>query len=73
MGRKRSADHDWICMVCECPCGPVPGKHIGGGQNRRACKGPSRPVLRRDWEAQMAAEARAVAEAVRGRRSGRRW
>lgn len=68
MGRKRAPEHDWICLRCLCPCGPVPGKHVGGGQNRRACKGPSRPILRRDYEASMAAEAKAVVAAVRERR-----
>ena len=71
MGRKRSAEYDWICMNCECPCGPMPGKHVGGGQNRRACKGPSRPILRRDWEAMMDADAKAAVEAIRNRMSGR--
>lgn len=71
MGRKRAPEHDWICAVCECPCNPTPGGHIGGGQNRRACKGPSRPVLRADHEAMLAQASREAVEAIAWARA--RW
>lgn len=72
MGRKRSPECDWICTKCGCPCGPFPGGHVGGGQNRKACKGPSRPMLRADWEAMMAQAARDAVAAIRWRRNGSR-
>lgn len=67
MGRKRSAEHDWICMRCLCPCNAVPGKHVGGGQNLRACKGPSQPILRRDYDAMIATNVQGAMEMLRRR------
>lgn len=64
MARKRTPDHDYICRRCGCPCGPQPGKHLGGGQGMKACRGPSDPVLRSVYEAEIAED---IAMLLRGR------
>lgn len=66
MARKRSPEHDWICRGCGCPCDQAGTKHLGGGQNMRACKRAPIPVLRSVYEA----EAAAAVAAVRARRQG---
>jgi hypothetical protein len=51
MARKRSAKYDYICRRCGCPCDFE--RHLGGGQNMRACKRPVDPVLRSEFEAEI--------------------
>jgi hypothetical protein len=72
MARKRPAEYDFICRRCECPCdGPYvrDPKHLGGGQNRRACRKPPLPVLRSEYEAEMAAFVDAVQHSLDRQRS----
>lgn len=71
MARKRSADHDWICMRCGCPCNPSPGPHIGGGQNMKACAGPSDPILRSVYEAEISAVVAGLRQRTGGIRAER--
>lgn len=72
MGRKRSPEHDWICLRCECPCNPPwhsQQRHLGGGQNRKACRKPPNPILRADYDAMMAEMAAQAREWIRERHS----
>lgn len=65
MARKRSAEFDWVCVRCGCPSDP-PGEravHLGGGQGMRACGPVAVPVLRSEFDAEMAA---VVASALSG-------
>lgn len=58
MARKRNPEHDYICIRCGCPS-TMPGpdaKHIGGGRGMRACRKPPHVMLRRDYEAMIAAD-----------------
>lgn len=55
VARKRSAEFDWLCARCGCPC-EAPGErcvHLGGGQGMKACGPIAVPVLRSEFEAQM--------------------
>lgn len=61
MARKRAPEHDYICRRCGCPCDEGGTKHLGGGQGMRACKRPPDPVLRSEYDADIAL----VAEAFR--------
>ena len=54
MSRKRPPEHDYICLRCGCACNPSGDRHLGGGPGMRACGLPPRPVLRSDWEAEVA-------------------
>jgi hypothetical protein len=51
MSRKRSPENDYICQRCGCPCDPTGTRHLGGGQNMRACGLPPKPILRSEMEA----------------------
>lgn len=67
MGRKRAPEHDWICLRCTCPCNP-PGaepRHLGGGQDMRACRKPPVPILRSEYEADMEQLAAAAVKALK--------
>lgn len=55
MARKRSPEHDYICIRCGCPCDAAGTRHLGGGQGMRACKKPPHPMLRSQFEAEAAA------------------
>lgn len=66
MARKRAPEHDYICIKCECPCDPAGERHVGGGQNMRACRSP-KPMLRSEWEARITADAEAAVAAIRQR------
>lgn len=68
MARKRAPEHDWICARCECPCDGAGSGHLGGGQNRRACKKTPMPVLRSKHEAMLAQSAADAAAALAFRR-----
>ncbi len=61
MGRKRSPEYDYICIRCGCAASPPgPGaKHVGGGQNMRACRKPPMIRLRSEWEAELAEDLKA--------------
>lgn len=67
MARKRSPEHDYICKVCTCPCDQYGSRHLGGGQNMRACKGPPQPVLRSEWESMVAEFVAGAMDALRRR------
>jgi hypothetical protein len=59
LARKRSAEFDWVCVRCGCPCDP-PGErvvHLGGGHGMRACGPHAQPVLRSVFEEEMGAVA----------------
>jgi hypothetical protein len=65
VARKRSAEFDWVCVRCGCPCDP-PGErsvHIGGGQGMKACGPVASPILRSEYEEQMS---KAVKDALSG-------
>lgn len=67
MGRKRAPENDWICQRCGCPCMPAGvqrQRHIGGGQGMRACRAEPDPILRTDYEREVA---EAVSHLYRGR------
>lgn len=73
MARKRAPEHDYVCTRCGCPCGPYGGKHLGGGtKGMRACD-QAAPRLRSEWEAELAADAKAAAEAIREWRARPAW
>lgn len=70
MARKRSPEHDWLCLRCECPCNPPwhsQQVHVGGGQNRKACRKAPNPILRADYDAMIAEMASAARDWVRER------
>lgn len=60
MSRKRSAEDDYICRRCLCSCNPRTLKHEGGGQGMKACDKPPLPVLRMDYETEVAEEMAAL-------------
>lgn len=60
MARKRAPEHDYICQRCGCPCDQFGTRHLGGGQNMKACKKPPNPILRSVYEA----EAKAVVQGI---------
>jgi len=68
MARKRSAEHDFICKVCNCPCEADGSRHLGGGQNMRACKGAPQPILRSEWDAMMAEMVACARDVIAGNR-----
>jgi hypothetical protein len=63
MARKRAPEHDYICQRCGCACDRYGTKHVGGGQNMKACNKPPDPILRSVYEA----EARAVVDSILNR------
>lgn len=67
MGRKRSADYDYVCQVCGVACDISGDRHYRGGRSPRACK-RAQPMLRRDYEAWMDQMARDAVAAIRARR-----
>jgi hypothetical protein len=69
MARKRPAEGDFICMLCQCACDPWGDKHVSGGShNFKSCGKKPRPILRSEWEAMLQADADCVIEIIRGRR-----
>lgn len=70
--RKRGAEFDYLCMRCGCPCDP-PGErpvHIGGGQGMKACGPVAVPVLRSEFEAQMADDVESGLSGLPWRKNG---
>lgn len=55
MARKRAPEDDYICQRCGCACDQYGDKHVGGGQNMKACEKPQHPILRSEYEAEAAA------------------
>jgi hypothetical protein len=69
MTRRRPPDCDYICRRCGCACNITGTRHLGGGsRDMRACKRSPDPILRADFEREIAAD---VAGALRARRL--RW
>lgn len=63
MARKRSPEYDYICQRCGCACDEAGTRHLGGGQNMRACRRDPDPILRSEFEA----EAAAIVASIHGR------
>ena len=60
MARRRSADHDYICIRCGCPTDVIGSKHLGAGPGRKACDYPPNPMLRRDYDAMILNDLRGI-------------
>jgi hypothetical protein len=56
MARKRSPEHDYICIRCGCPCDAGGTRHLGGGRGMRACKNTPHVMLRSEYDAMIAAD-----------------
>lgn len=68
MGRKRSAEHDYVCRVCGNACDHGGTRHyLGRAGERNRCR-RAVPMLRRDYDAWMSDMARDAVAAIRARR-----
>ncbi len=57
MTRRRPAEYDYICLRCGCACAPTGTHHLGGGNsNMRACREAPVPVLRAEFEREIAGD-----------------